>query len=207
MRQRGLVRLFVRRRNAEALLSEPSGILLLVDGLFGASMAITPLECRQLINRGWTLVGSSSIGALRASELWNAGMLGVGRVYQLLRLGLIQSDADVAVAYHPDDWREVTVSMVQVYALVQCLERRHDLHVAGSALIGAARSIYWLERSWASLWAAWQALGGSDDVLGAARCLAKDETAHPKKRDACEAMELITGGIRAITAHGEICKS
>ncbi|WOB11350.1 TfuA-like protein [Piscinibacter gummiphilus] len=180
-----------RRDDLFALLDRPAATVVLVDGLFGGSMAVTPLECAQLISRGWTVVGAGSIGALRASELWQTGMIGVGTIYQLMRLGEIDADTDVAVSYDPDTWSEISVSIVQLRALLGALP--HGLASPPiDELLESARSIYWLERSWSHVWQAWARIGMTSDTLNRAKFLASDDRIHPKKRDAVEAIRLVT---------------
>ena len=43
------------------------------------------------------------MGALRAAELHVFGMVGVGRVFELFRDGLLEDDDEVAVAHGPAD--------------------------------------------------------------------------------------------------------
>src|SRR5262245_52797920 len=91
------------RGDLAALLTREPGTALLVDGLFGSSMAVSPAECRDLLMNGWILCGAASIGAIRAAELWSVGMIGFGEIYSLMRLDKIQRDDEVAVAYHADN--------------------------------------------------------------------------------------------------------
>ena len=44
------------------------------------------------------------MGALRASELDDFGMVGISQVYKDYRMGIIESDDDVAVVIHPETW-------------------------------------------------------------------------------------------------------
>lgn len=177
----------VKRGELAALQSEAPRTVLVVDGLFGGSMAVTPLECRQLLSLGWQLLGCSSIGALRASELWSAGMIGVGTVYQLLRLEKIPADADVAVSYSAGSWQELGVSVVQVRAIVARLTSPHP----AAQLVQAARRIHWLERSWADVFKAWSLLGVDAETLAKAKAMSANEALHPKKTDALEAIRLL----------------
>jgi hypothetical protein len=63
--------------------SRPRGIIVLADGQFHQSMSVGHAELREAARRGWSVWGVSSIGAIRAYELRDAGMHGFGRVYQL----------------------------------------------------------------------------------------------------------------------------
>src|SRR5262245_35548505 len=71
----------VRRGDLEAL---PGGTLVgIVDGVFDQSLAVSPREIRDALERGVRILGSSSMGAMRAVELGAFGMIGVGRVFKI----------------------------------------------------------------------------------------------------------------------------
>lgn len=124
------------------------GCVLITDGLFGESMAVSPVECMDMLRAGWTVVGASSIGALRAADCGNVGMIGVGDIFFSFRLGYFHTDADVAVVYNAADQSELTVSFAHADFLVRRLGKLHD--VAGSqlrVLLAQIRKIPWYERT------------------------------------------------------------
>jgi len=173
----------VRRGDLSNLIeSEVVGTALLVDGLFGTSLAVTGTECRDLISKGWLVAGSSSMGALRAAELYSLGMIGFGDVYQMLRLGIITSDAELAVPYDPHTYEELGFSLVQVRAAIGELPAEDVSPAEQQILFEAARSCYWMERTRWSLESAWK------------RALRQMQTpsGHPKRRDALYALRCIT---------------
>ncbi|QFS52829.1 TfuA-like protein [Nostoc sphaeroides] len=186
----------VRRGDLQALLSIDSPrTVILIDGLFGTSMSVTPTECRHLLQKGWLVVGASSMGALRASELWSLGMVGVGDVFTLFRIGVLRSDADVAVAYHPDTFEEITASLVHVRSILSVLEQSAKISgLEARKLLNYAQRIYWYERSWQYLLAIWSSLGIDEDVIQTAKYLVADYRFHPKKRDALLAVRSVLAG-------------
>jgi len=172
----------------ELATSSPPGTALLVEGLFGTSLAVTPHECRSLIERGWQLCGAASMGALRASELWPVGMVGLGDVYAMYRIGRLRSDADVSVCYNPINWEEVTVSLVHVRAVLGRAEA--DGHIGGleaRTLLARARSIHWTERAPGRLLDAWREC----KAAGAIGSLLADPASHPKRRDSNHALAVL----------------
>ncbi|MEI3807906.1 TfuA-like protein [Agrobacterium sp. CCNWLW32] len=124
--------------------------VLIVDGWFGSVDAITLTECRDYLFNGRALVGCSSMGALRAADLWNAGMIGIGQIYTAYRTGLLRSDADVAVSLHPETFAEITVSSVFVRAAATLAARDcqvpHPNNVVQKA-INLANSIHFTDRT------------------------------------------------------------
>lgn len=54
------------------------------------------------------------MGALRASELDTHGMIGVGKVYEWYRDGMIESDDEVAVSTNPDTFEPISVPLINM---------------------------------------------------------------------------------------------
>lgn len=75
--------------------------VLIIDGLFMRTPAVRHREILDLLARGVHVAGSSSMGALRAAELWRFGMRGIGRVFELFRDGIVTGDDEVAVVHAP----------------------------------------------------------------------------------------------------------
>lgn len=169
-------------------------LVLILDGVYGSSLSITATECRQFLERGGRLVGASSIGALRASELWSVGMIGVGQVYNMLRIGYIRSDADIAVAYDERTFREITISIIHVRSILSILEEREDISsILSRHLLKKAHSLIWFERYWDSLIEEWKKhFNLTEEVVELLIKLHNNPLYHPKKRDALEALHLIT---------------
>src|SRR5690606_30167115 len=82
------------------LVFKETSIVGLIDGFFLQDYPPTPIEVYNLLKKkGTTVYGSSSLGALRAVELSKFGMIGVGKIFNLFRKGIIDSDDEVAVTF------------------------------------------------------------------------------------------------------------
>jgi TfuA protein len=87
----------------------------LIDGYFLLDYPPTPIEVYQLIVRPNTVViGSSSIGALRAVELEKFGMIGIGKIFQLFKHGKLDADDEVAVTFSQDLYHLQSEAMVDM---------------------------------------------------------------------------------------------
>ena len=73
----------------------------LIDGLFETTASVWHKELLWALSMGVRVFGSSSIGALRATEMWSFGMQGVGLVYRLYRSRAIIDDDEVALLHGP----------------------------------------------------------------------------------------------------------
>src|SRR5471032_2204112 len=67
----------IRRGDMEALPPAVTDVLI-IDGVFHSTLAVSAREILGALRRGIRVYGSSSMGALRAAELHTYGMIGVG---------------------------------------------------------------------------------------------------------------------------------
>lgn len=90
----------VKKGDILQLVFKETSIVGLIDGFFLQDYPPTPIEVYNLLKKkGTTVYGSSSLGALRAVELSKFGMIGVGKIFNLFRKGIIDSDDEVAVTF------------------------------------------------------------------------------------------------------------
>ncbi|MGB9370659.1 MAG: TfuA-related McrA-glycine thioamidation protein [Halobacteriota archaeon] len=124
----------------------------LIDGVFYDRAAVSHREIIDAVRSGVTVVGGSSMGALRASELDGFGMIGVGKIYACFKQGRIEADDEVAVAYNPVTFAPVSDPLVNIrFALHSLVETAVVDTGTSDALLGLARSIFYMERSFPSL--------------------------------------------------------
>jgi hypothetical protein len=124
----------------------------IIDGEFFQRLAVSPKEIIEALGRGIQVFGSSSMGALRAAETHTFGMVGIGRIFEQFRDGVLDADDEVAVAYEPGTYRALSDSMVnlrEALALARnegvITESQHD------ELISAIKTRYFPHRSWRAL--------------------------------------------------------
>ena len=67
----------------------------LIDGLFGTVASVFHKEILWAMHEGVHVFGASSMGALRAAELDQFGMVGVGAVYEAYRSESLVDDDEV----------------------------------------------------------------------------------------------------------------
>jgi len=89
-------------------------IIGIIDGIFHKSPAVAHKEILSVLEKGIKVIGASSMGALRASELDSLGMKGIGYVYNQYANGKITSDDDVAVVLNPDTLKQLSVPLVSL---------------------------------------------------------------------------------------------
>jgi TfuA protein len=123
-------------------------IIGLIDGVFFNRAAVSHREIIDAIKSGVTVVGGSSMGALRASELDGFGMIGVGKIYSCFKEGIIEADDEVAVAYNPITYEPVSDPLVNIRVALRSLLNASIVNSATSnALLNLAKSFFYLERT------------------------------------------------------------
>ncbi|HEV7877367.1 TfuA-like protein [Bradyrhizobium sp.] len=165
-------------------------MFVILDGEFGQNMSVSPKEILAVLERGKTVIGASSMGALRASELDRSGMMGVGWVYDYFRRCAVRRDADVALVYSPFDFKPMTVPMVDVeYWMEQAFAAGLIGNRQSAVLLKVARNIFFADRSPDRLMDALRRVLGGDTVDSLLACCG-GTIPNVKAVDAAEAIRL-----------------
>lgn len=119
----------------------------LIDGVFHQDDAVSPREIVYALRRGVQILGSSSMGALRAAEV--PGIQGVGHVYEMYKRGVIDSDDEVALIFDPDGFVPLTVPLVNVrYAVERLLSSGTITAPIGNRILAAAQKLHYTDRTY-----------------------------------------------------------
>ncbi|WP_328436764.1 TfuA-like protein [Streptomyces sp. NBC_00444] len=167
--------------------------VLIVDGVYHQTAPVRHKEIIDAMARGARVVGASSMGALRAAELWPYGMEGVGLVFGMYARGTLDADDEVAVDHLPsgDHW-QLTIPLVNVrWAVSNAVAEAVLTEEQGAELLEAARSLHYTERSWGAI--EHTARRVSPSSAEAAVALQRFSEGHPeasdlKRRDALLAL-------------------
>src|SRR5262249_39035557 len=74
-------------------------MIVIIDGFFEHTAAVWHKEILLAIEKGIIVIGASSMGALRAAELYNYGMIGHGKIYEDFKKNILEDDDEVAVMH------------------------------------------------------------------------------------------------------------
>jgi TfuA protein len=131
-------------------LDDDKTVVGLIDGYFLLDYPPTPIEVYQLLVRHNTkVIGSSSIGALRAVELEKFGMIGVGKVFQLFKEGRLDADDEVAVTFSHDLYHLQSEALVDIrYNLYLSLKKGVIDKETKYAITKVAKDIYFPFRTY-----------------------------------------------------------
>lgn len=140
----------VARDDVVALLNDPPDIIGIIDGVFHQQPAVSHREILKALKAGVIIVGGSSMGALRSAELDYAGMIGIGKVYQNYRDGMIESDDDVAIVFNPKTLELLSEALVSMNHNFQMAEKEGIITSSDiKNLYKTAKNIYYPQRTYA----------------------------------------------------------
>lgn len=139
----------VGRDDVTKALQDKPDVIGIIDGVFHQKPAVSHKEILRALKEGVRVVGGASMGALRASELDDFGMIGVGRVYSYYKNGLIEADDDVAVVFNPETLEQLSEALVTMgynfrAAVNENLIDEEDF----KTLVQTAKSIYYPKRTY-----------------------------------------------------------
>lgn len=133
-----------------ALRHGPSAIAL-IDGFFETVPAVWHKELLWAMHHGVPVFGASSMGALRAAELDQFGMIGIGSIYQGFADGTLEDDDEVTVAHLDAEsgFRSVSDAMVAFRATADAGVASGELSGGeAGAIVATAKRRFYPERRW-----------------------------------------------------------
>src|SRR3990167_3268562 len=125
----------------------------IIDGTFAGNAAVWHKEILLCLEKGITVYGASSMGALRAAELTDYGMIGIGEIYHAYRDGKLNDDDEVALLHTPGpDYIALTEPMVNIRATLQRAAAL-DVCSLGQAkrLDQLAKQLFYQQRTWENI--------------------------------------------------------
>jgi hypothetical protein len=175
-----------------ALMAEQPVAIGIIDGYFDLKPAVFHKEILHALSLGVRVFGASSIGALRAAELHQFGMEGVGKIFEAYRSGALEDDDEVAVVHGTKDAAFVAYSDAMVN-LRDALERARDWQIIEpktcETLVRIAKGCFYAERSWPRLLQMGRERGLASDELGRLSEFVVRERPNLKRDDALLMLE------------------
>lgn len=125
----------------------------IVDGYFDHRLPVWHKEILWVLSQGIAVYGAASMGALRAAELFDYGMLGVGVIYEQFLNGELEDDDEVAVLHEPPEcgYKPRSEAMVNIRATLRAAWSAGVIDSAAeAAVIAAAKSLFYPDRTLAA---------------------------------------------------------
>jgi hypothetical protein len=180
-----------------AALSRP-GIIGVADGYFEIVPTVWHKEILWAMSQGIHVYGAASIGALRAAELTDFGMKGIGHIYRQFRAGQLTDDDEVAVLHGPAEvgYVQVTDAMVNVRATI---DRALQLGIVEPAfatrLVSIGKSLFYKDRTYEAILNAATQQGLAPEAARRFAAWLPREKIDQKRIDANEMLQAITAHI------------
>lgn len=168
---------------------EGADIICLIDGVFFQECSVAHKEIIDAIEMGSKILGASSMGALRASEMDVYGMEGVGEIYLAYKRGDLVADDEVALIFDPIVFEPMSEPLVNIrHNLEIALQREIIDDAARNVMLETAQSRYFPERTYERMI---KDCGGvvSPDALKRFREFINNERRDLKMEDALKALE------------------
>jgi hypothetical protein len=138
----------VKRNDILNAIDENPDIIGIIDGVFHQDPAVSHKEILKAIEHGITVVGGSSMGALRAADLDDLGMKGIGYIYQQYANGNIESDDDVVLIF-TEDYESLSEPYINIeYNLNRAEEENIISNNEKQDLLSLAKSLYYPKRNY-----------------------------------------------------------
>jgi hypothetical protein len=158
----------------------------IIDGYFSGAPSVWHKEILWALAEGIPVFGSASMGALRAAELHDFGMRGVGRIFEAYRDGALEDDDEVAVVHGPAETGFMVASepMVNIRATLARAEADGVISPATrSRLEEAGKALFFPHRTWPAVV---HAVGGDDVDLADFEKWLPGGAVDQKREDALE---------------------
>ena len=137
----------VSRGDVKKVVELGTKIIGIIDGVFYNKAAVSHREILDAIKLGVVVVGGSSMGALRAYELDEFGMIGIGTIYNCYKRGVIEADDEVALAFNPVTYEPVSIPLVNIRQALTALVATKILSVEQrDKLLKIAQNLFYPDR-------------------------------------------------------------
>lgn len=148
---------------SDAVEVQPDRILL-VDGCFLQNLSVWHKEIIFALTKGIKVYGASSMGALRAADLWRQGMIGCGKIFEWYKNGLTEDDSEVALLYRRDSkgiYQSLTIPVVDIRATIMHYAELLQMGTDHQEMIlTAAKALHFSVRSASRLLETWKSIIG-----------------------------------------------
>lgn len=169
-----------------AVAERPDAIAI-VDGYFERVPAVWHKEILWAMAQGIHVFGAASMGALRAAELRDYGMIGVGAIYEAYASGEYDADDEVAIAHsaEEDGYRSLSEAMVNIRAtLTAAVAEQIVSATTKSALEALAKAEFYPDRNYPLLFEQGRRVGLPEQELEAFRSWLPRGRVDQKRLDA-----------------------
>jgi TfuA protein len=141
-----------KRGDLLAAVHDGAEIIGLIDGVFHQESAVAHREILEAIKKGVIVVGSTSMGALRAAEMDTLGMVGVGEIYRMYKSGELESDDEVALVFDPSSGIALSEPLINIrFTLKRAMKDGIIDTPVHDMLLASACSLFYPKRTYKAI--------------------------------------------------------
>jgi len=177
----------------------------IIDGYFNQVPAVWHKEILWALAQGIQVFGAASMGALRAAELDEFGMQGVGVIYEAYRNGVyppyhdqpFEDDDEVAVIHGPKelDYCSACEAMVNIRSSLASASRKKIIsRTTRDALVGMAKREFYPNRSFKGLLEQTETTGLPRSEIAALQAWLPTGRIDQKREDALSVLKRLATG-------------
>ncbi len=139
----------VARGEIDALPLDVPHVIVVVDGRFNHALAVGHAELRRAVERGWSVWGVSSMGAIRAFEMRTLHVRGFGTVYGHFLAGDDFQDDEVSLLHaQHEPYTPLSEPLIHVRHCLAHLERQGRITPAAArSVTRALKQLWFAERT------------------------------------------------------------
>ncbi|HVG63542.1 MAG TPA: TfuA-like protein [Hyalangium sp.] len=166
----------------------------LIDGLFDQVNSVAHKEILWAMSQGVHVLGSASMGALRAVELAPFGMEGIGTIFEWYQTGLLEDDDEVALLHGPpeDGYVPLSEPMVNLRATLTAAESQGVISSAlQGVLLTLVKETFYADRSYPLMLARALERGVGTGELDGLREFIRTRKVNQKRQDALRLLEVM----------------
>jgi hypothetical protein len=170
-------------------------VIAIIDGEYLKNLSVAPTEIMDTLRCGMKIYGGSGVGALRAKELKHFGMIGGGKIFNLIDESLYFSD-DILGSTEVGDSRNSMLSYLDFEFLAQLqLDRKKSNAKIICKLVRQYQNRHFLERSLEEFQLSLMGSGANQQVLEILNKIKRDAKNNQKKKDAIALLKLLKNDI------------
>ena len=166
----------------------------LIDGVFAQSLSVWHKEILYALEREILVYGASSMGALRAVETAEFGMIGIGEIYGMYSSGELNDDDEVALKHGGEEtgYSKLSEPMINVRVTFRLARDKGIINESlCQQLTSIAKSIYYPERTFPGIFKQAAAEGIPEEVRERVKSFVSENYVDAKRQDAILLLETI----------------
>jgi AraC-like DNA-binding protein len=166
----------------------------IIDGYFDSVPAVWHKEILWAMAQGIYVFGSSSMGALRAAELAEFGMRGVGWIFESFQNGQLQDDDEVALLHGTAEtgYQNLSVPMVNLRCTIaKAIQESVISNATANTCLSIAKDLFYPDRLYPNLLKHAQLAGAPSAEIEALRAWLPTGKIDQKRLDAISMLQAI----------------